>query len=267
MKAKAERDASDVPAQTAPIAPHPRSRAAATAPNEAVFLQVMAQNLSGNVSDVLAAPLLSGKYIAWNRVILPAMNALLPDDAKMDSNHETSCPILRSMWQKWKNRQGNWQEAIRAIANAETDALAAPAAAPSAKKKQEDEASQKGTKRPRSAVSDGGESTVSAYCGVSFIPVTGKWKARIHIQGKTKNIGTFTFAEEAARKYDEEAARHGMPMNFPLHKDQTRGENPDLHFHPHRWCLYRIQSWSSHDHNRKAGLQFEYYLPQDHPVT
>jgi len=67
---------------------------------------------------------------------------------------------------------------------------------------------------------------VSAYCGVSFLKRLGKWQAGIMIQGKRKHLGTFHSDEEAARKYDETAALHGKPMNFPLLEGQEQAVKP-----------------------------------------
>jgi len=75
-------------------------------------------------------------------------------------------------------------------------------------------------------VSDGGEKTVSAYCGVSFIKRLGKWQAGIMIQGKRSHLGSFHSDEEAARAYDETAALHGKPMNFPLLEGQEQAVKP-----------------------------------------
>ena len=87
-------------------------------------------------------------------------------------------------------------------------------------------ASQKGTKRPRSVVFDGGEKKFSSYCGVSFDKRAGKWQAGIMIQGKRSHLGSFHSDEEAARAYDETAALHGKPMNFPLLEGQEQAVKP-----------------------------------------
>ncbi|RVN04655.1 GIY-YIG nuclease family protein [Sinorhizobium meliloti] len=47
--------------------------------------------------------------------------------------------------------------------------------------------------------------TRGEYKGVSFMPKIGKWRARIHIDGKERYIGTFVTAMEAATAYDEAA--------------------------------------------------------------
>ena len=46
----------------------------------------------------------------------------------------------------------------------------------------------------------------SKYVGVSWCKKKKKWKAKIVIDGKTKNLGYFHDEKEAACKYDEQAA-------------------------------------------------------------
>jgi len=48
-----------------------------------------------------------------------------------------------------------------------------------------------------------GKSTSSKFKGVCFHKQTGKWHARITIDGKKKHLGSFTNEEDAARAYNE----------------------------------------------------------------
>ena len=55
----------------------------------------------------------------------------------------------------------------------------------------------------------------SKYVGVTWNKDHKKWTARIHIDNKKINLGTFENQEDAARKYDEQATLIGKPVNFP----------------------------------------------------
>ena len=64
----------------------------------------------------------------------------------------------------------------------------------------------------------------SKYKGVSWVKKTisststsagGRWAAQIQAQGKKTHLGYFDDEMEAAKKYDEAAAKHGRPLNFP----------------------------------------------------
>lgn len=66
--------------------------------------------------------------------------------------------------------------------------------------------------------SDPRPSSKSGYKGVSYFKRTGKWKAQITITGKTKALGYFHTAEDAARAYDAaayETRGEGCYLNFP----------------------------------------------------
>ena len=60
----------------------------------------------------------------------------------------------------------------------------------------------------------------SGYMGViycterSFPRLNKRWKARIKINGKTKSLGYFSSAIEAAEAYDKEAVLHNRQTNF-----------------------------------------------------
>ena len=41
------------------------------------------------------------------------------------------------------------------------------------------------------------------------------WEAKIWIDGKNKNLGSYATEEEAARAYDAEGAQRGRELNFP----------------------------------------------------
>lgn len=47
----------------------------------------------------------------------------------------------------------------------------------------------------------------SQYTGVSHDPSSGKWRARIRIDGRERTIGRFKTELEAARAYDDEYAK------------------------------------------------------------
>ena len=59
----------------------------------------------------------------------------------------------------------------------------------------------------------GGGRGVSAYTGV--YRRKDKWQAAIQIDGKSVHLGVFADESDAARKYDEAAARFGRPLNNP----------------------------------------------------
>ena len=57
------------------------------------------------------------------------------------------------------------------------------------------------------------------YRGVSLRKDTGKFRARLKVEGKSINIGHYNTAEEAAEAYDTVVIKHGLdeytPLNFP----------------------------------------------------
>ena len=56
----------------------------------------------------------------------------------------------------------------------------------------------------------------SKYRGVIWHKSNSKWEARIYENGKQRFLGYYTSEEEAARVYDDAAARMtGRAMNFP----------------------------------------------------
>ena len=56
----------------------------------------------------------------------------------------------------------------------------------------------------------------SKYRGVIWHKSNSKWEARIYENGKQRFLGYYTSEEEAARVYDEAAARMtGRAVNFP----------------------------------------------------
>ena len=57
----------------------------------------------------------------------------------------------------------------------------------------------------------------SKYRGVIWHKSNSKWEARIYENGKQRFLGYFTSEEEAARMYDDAAARMtGRAVNFPM---------------------------------------------------
>jgi hypothetical protein len=50
--------------------------------------------------------------------------------------------------------------------------------------------------------------TSSRFKGVSFVPRTGRWQARIGVNGCKHHLGYHLTEEEAARDYDRAAVRH-----------------------------------------------------------
>ena len=55
----------------------------------------------------------------------------------------------------------------------------------------------------------------SDFVGVTWHRQDQKWQAAIKVEGKSLHLGHFLDEYEAARKYDEHAARLGRPVNFP----------------------------------------------------
>jgi len=55
----------------------------------------------------------------------------------------------------------------------------------------------------------------SDFVGVTWHRQDQKWQAAIKVEGKSLHLGHFLDEHEAARKYDEHAARLGRPVNFP----------------------------------------------------
>ena len=56
----------------------------------------------------------------------------------------------------------------------------------------------------------------SKYRGVIWHKSNSKWEARIYDSGKQRFLGYYTSEEEAARVYDDAAAKMtGRPVNFP----------------------------------------------------
>ena len=64
----------------------------------------------------------------------------------------------------------------------------------------------------------------SKYVGLTWHRRMKRWEARIRVHGKTKNLGYYEDEKEAARAFDEQAALHGRPMNFPLHEGQKQAK-------------------------------------------
>jgi hypothetical protein len=64
----------------------------------------------------------------------------------------------------------------------------------------------------------------SNFVGVSWDQKAEKWQVKISIQGKKQHLGQFASETEAAHKYDEQAALHGKPLNFPwgIHRPTIR---------------------------------------------
>ncbi len=57
----------------------------------------------------------------------------------------------------------------------------------------------------------------SKYRGVIWHKSNSKWEARIYENGKQRFLGYYTSEEEAARVYDDAAARMtGRAVNFPM---------------------------------------------------
>lgn len=58
----------------------------------------------------------------------------------------------------------------------------------------------------------------SGFRGVRLHRKTGRWHARIHVNGQARSLGYFATAEEAARAYDVAAKERGgvcLRLNFP----------------------------------------------------
>ncbi len=62
----------------------------------------------------------------------------------------------------------------------------------------------------------------SKFVGVTWNKHNRKWQASITIDGKKKFLGIFQDEMEAACKYDEQAAFHNKPVNFPQHEGQKQ---------------------------------------------
>jgi hypothetical protein len=68
------------------------------------------------------------------------------------------------------------------------------------------------------------KNTTSKYIGVHLDKHTGKWKARLRINGKEKQLGRFVNEEEAAKAYDIAAKQYYgecAKLNFPDDKAQS----------------------------------------------
>ena len=63
--------------------------------------------------------------------------------------------------------------------------------------------------------------SASKYKGVIAVPSTGKWAARIKVDGKKIHLGTFVNEADAGRAYDRAAIQYGGEfafLNFPENK-------------------------------------------------
>jgi len=61
-------------------------------------------------------------------------------------------------------------------------------------------------------------SAASPYKGVGFVPKSGKWAARIQVDGRPRRLGRYRTQEAAARAYDAAAREHFgefAALNFP----------------------------------------------------
>ena len=56
--------------------------------------------------------------------------------------------------------------------------------------------------------------TSSKYRGVYWHKKRRKWQVQFTVHGKNKHFGYFNDEVEAARAYDDEARKHGKPLNF-----------------------------------------------------
>ena len=81
--------------------------------------------------------------------------------------------------------------------------------------------------RPLNFPADGEESVdkrcthkSSLFVGVHWSIGQKKWIARIRVDGKKVDLGSFSDEKAAARKYDEAAARIGRKLNFPAMRDR-----------------------------------------------
>ena len=63
----------------------------------------------------------------------------------------------------------------------------------------------------------------SKFVGVTWDKKNKKWKAKIKIDGKRKNLGYFDDEKEAACKYDQQATLIARPVNFPK-EDQDKAK-------------------------------------------
>ena len=64
----------------------------------------------------------------------------------------------------------------------------------------------------------------SEYVGVSWSKSAQQWVSQIRVNKKVKRLGYFDSDKGAAMKYDEEARKHGRPVNVPIHPADIQAE-------------------------------------------
>ena len=62
------------------------------------------------------------------------------------------------------------------------------------------------------------------YVGVSWNKDSQQWSSRIRINKHVKKLGYYDKAYDAAKRYDEEARKHGRPVNIPIHPTDVQAK-------------------------------------------
>jgi len=93
----------------------------------------------------------------------------------------------------------------------------------------------------------------SRFTGVHWNKGIEKWVSRIRHEGKLTHLGCFVDEVDAALKYDELAAVHGKPLNFPREEVSVAGDDR-LHL---KSSKYTGVSWHKHAGKWKSAIKIK----------